>query len=90
MRTHVEFRSNAFPAETGEDKQINPGQWGMALARFLRSELTVRGFPGGNPFFEDWGCCIPLDNDDFLYGLDAGTTTNCPMGFCALLSRASL
>jgi len=24
MRTHIEFRSDAFPAEVGEEEKINP------------------------------------------------------------------
>ena len=30
-RSHVEFRSDAFPARPGEEQQINPGRWGAAL-----------------------------------------------------------
>lgn len=58
MRTHVEFRSDAFPAEAGEEEAVNPGRWGTAVARFLRQELSNRGLPGREPVAEDWGYCI--------------------------------
>jgi len=32
MRTHLEFRSDAFRAEPGEEEKINPERWGAALA----------------------------------------------------------
>jgi hypothetical protein len=70
LRTHLEFRSNSFPAETGEDEQVNPGRWGKALARYLRSEFNSRNLQGGEPYAEDWGWAVPLDND--LYPLWVG------------------
>ena len=33
--THVEFRSDAFPADPDEDELINPGRFGRKLAVFL-------------------------------------------------------
>jgi hypothetical protein len=70
MRTHFEFRCSGFPAQPGEEGEINPGRWGRALADYLRAELTARGFTGGAPFAEDWGMCIPIENQE--YGLWVG------------------
>lgn len=85
MRTHVEFRSDAFAAEPGEEEQINPGRWGIALARYLRSELNARGFSGGEPFFEDWGCCIPIENDAFSLWVGCGNYEEYPDGFLCFI-----
>jgi hypothetical protein len=41
MLTHVEFRSDRFPAYEGEDEQTNPGLWGKRLAEFLRDKLPA-------------------------------------------------
>ena len=85
MRSHVEFRSDAFPAEPGEEKKINPGRWGMALARTLRSELTARGFPGGDPFFEDWGVCVPINNEEYPLWVGCGNYDEHPNGFLCFI-----
>jgi hypothetical protein len=65
VRTQLEFNSDAFPALPGEDEQINPGRWGKRLADYLRAELSARGLPGGEPYAEDWGWEIPIDNAEF-------------------------
>jgi len=85
VRTHIDFRSSAFPAEPGEDAKINPGRWGIALARYLRAELTSRGFPGGAPFFEDWGCCIPIANEAFPLWVGCGNYEEYPDGFLCFI-----
>ena len=85
MRTHVEFRSDAFPAEPGEEEQINPGRWGAALARYLRTELTARGLPGGEPNAEDWGMRVPLDNEHFPLWVGCGNYEEYPDGFLCFI-----
>jgi hypothetical protein len=85
LRTHVEFRSDAFPSEPGEEEKINPGRWGIALARYIRTELTARGLPGGEPFFEDWGCCVPLDNEGFSLWAGCGNYEEYPDGFLCFI-----
>lgn len=65
MRTHVEFRSSAFPAQPGEEEQINPGVWGKALADYLRAEMPKRGVETGAPYAEDWGWALPIKHDAF-------------------------
>jgi hypothetical protein len=81
MRTHVEFRSGAFPPQAGEDEQVNPGRWGKALADYVRAELTARGFPGGAPYAEDWGWAVPLENADFPLWVGCGNYEEHPDGF---------
>ena len=85
MRTHVEFRSSAFPPEPGEDTQVNPGRWGRLLAEYLRSELTRRGLPGGPPFAEDWGWAVPLDNVAFPLWVGCGNYEEYPDGFLCFI-----
>lgn len=85
LRTHIELRSEDFPAEPGEEAKINPGRWGMALARYLRTELTARGFTGGEPSFEDWGVHIPLNNDDFPLWVGCGNYDEYPDGFLCFI-----
>jgi hypothetical protein len=85
MRTHVEFRSDAFAAEPGEDRQVNPGRWGKALARYLRAELTQRGLPGGEPYAEDWGWAIPIDNEKFALWVGCGNLDAHPDGYLCFI-----
>lgn len=72
MKTHLEFRSDAFPAQPGEEDEVNPGRWGRLLADYLCSELRARGFAGQGPFAEDWGWLIPLENDRFALWIGCG------------------
>jgi hypothetical protein len=72
MRTHLEFRSDAFPAQPGEEAEVNPGRWGRLLADYLCTELRARGFSGRGPFAEDWGWLIPLENDAFALWIGCG------------------
>jgi hypothetical protein len=72
VRTQLEFRSDAFPALPGEEDQINPGRWGKQLADFLRVELSARGLKAGEPYAEDWGWAVPLDNPEYPLWVGCG------------------
>ncbi len=72
MKTHLEFRSDAFPAQPGEEEEVNPGRWGRLLADYLSTELRARGFAGRGPFAEDWGWLIPLENEGFALWIGCG------------------
>jgi hypothetical protein len=85
MRTHVEFRSDAFPAQAGEDEQINPGRWGKALADYLRAQLDEAGLVGGAPIAEDWGWLVPIVNDDFPLWVGCGNYEEYPDGFLCFI-----
>jgi len=65
MLTHVEFRSDRFPAFEWEEKAINPKIWGKRLADFLHESLIARGFEIGEPFAEDWGWCLRVLHKPF-------------------------
>lgn len=65
MKTHVEFRSDAFPPYEDEEDAISPGRSGKRLAEFLVRGLKNRGFEPLEPIAEDWGWMIPIRNDGF-------------------------
>jgi hypothetical protein len=85
MRSHLEFRSGAFPAQPGEEEQINPGRWGRALATFLRSELNASGFTGGEPYPEDWGWGVPIDNPEYALWVGCGNLDGEEEGFLCFI-----
>jgi hypothetical protein len=85
MRSHLNFRSTAFPAQPGEDEQINPGRWGRALADFLRTELNARGFAGGEPYAEDWGWAVPIENPDYALWVGCGNLDGEENGFLCFI-----
>lgn len=85
LRTHVEFRSDAFPAQPGEDTQVNSGRWGKMLADYLRVELTSRQLPGSDPYAEDWGWAVPINNDAFPVWVGCGNYEEYPDGFLCFI-----
>jgi len=85
MRTHVEFRSDALPAEPGEEEAINPGRWGAALARYLAAQLSAHGLAAGEPYAEDWGYGISLANADFPLWVGCGNYEEYPDGFLCFI-----
>jgi hypothetical protein len=85
MRTHVEFRSDAFPDEPGEEEKINPGRWGSALARYLRQELSIQGFASEEAFAEDWGYAIEIENPAFNLSIGCGNYQEYLDGFLCFI-----
>lgn len=72
MLTRVEFRSDLFPPEPGEEEQVNPGLYGKRLGDFLVAGLRRAGFECGEPFPEDWGWLIDVRNDAFPLWIGCG------------------
>lgn len=72
MRSHVEFRSNKFPAYEGEEEQINPGLWGKRLAEYLQPKLREQGITTGEFYSEDWGWAIPIEHEAFPMWVGCG------------------
>jgi hypothetical protein len=62
MRTEVEFCSDKFPQDEGEEQQINPGLWGKRLAEYLKEHLAAEGIETKEPLPEDWGWCCNVRN----------------------------
>jgi hypothetical protein len=85
MRTHVQFRSDAFPAEPGEQENVNPGRWGAVLARYLRQELSTQGFSVKEPYTEDWGYAVEIDNLEFNLWIGCGNYEEYPDGFLCFI-----
>lgn len=65
MRTHVELRSTAFPADPDEDELVNPGQFGRRLAAWVRAVLAEAGIGVTEPVAEDWGWVVPVEHPTF-------------------------
>ena len=65
MQTHVEFKSDKFPAYEGEEEEINPGVWGKRLAEYLQHRLPGHGVGVGELIPEDWGWIVELDHEPF-------------------------
>lgn len=86
MKTHVEFRSDRFPADPDEDELINPGRHGRRLALFLAGQLPNHGFAvDGEPFTEDWGWVVPLRSPQFPLWIGCGNYQEYPDGFLCFL-----
>ena len=85
MQTHVEFRSDRFPAYDGEEEQINPGLWGKRLAEFLRDNLRKEGFETEEPVADDWGWMVPVANEQFRLWIGCGHYQEYPDGFLCFI-----
>ena len=64
---------------------MNPGRWGRALADYLRSELNSRNLPGGEPYAEDWGWAVPIDNEQFPLWVGCGNYEEYDDGFLCFI-----
>jgi len=73
MRTHIEFRTDKFPAYPDEEEKINPGRWGQRLSEYLQVKLKEHGITT-NPSigFEDWGCIVNLMGTPFDMWIGCG------------------
>jgi len=85
MLTHVEFRSDRFPAYEGEEELVNPGLRGKRLAEFLQDGLRREGFETGRPFAEDWGWVLPVVNERFRLWIGCGHYQEYPDGFLCFI-----
>ncbi len=85
MKTHVEFRSDKFPAYDSEDEEINPGRYGKRVAEFLAAGLPSHGFEPEAFIAEDWGWVVPIKNDDFKLSIGCGNYEEYPDGFLCFI-----
>ncbi len=85
MQTHVEFRSDRFPAYDGEEEQVNPGLWGKRLAEFLRDNLRKEGVETEEPIAEDWGWIVPVVNEQFRLWIGCANYQEYPDGFLCFI-----
>lgn len=81
MRTHVEFRSNKFPAYEGEEEQVNPNLWGKRLAEYLSQKLMDKGLKIEKIHPEDWGWVIKISYDKFPLWIGCGHYEEYPDGY---------
>jgi hypothetical protein len=85
MKTHVEFRSSAFPAYPEEQDQINPGRFGRRLAEWLVGTLSSAGLEPDEPAGEDWGWRITIPNESFPLWIGCGNYDEYPDGFLCFI-----
>jgi hypothetical protein len=85
MRTHLEFRSTAFPPYEGEEEEINPGRYGRRLAEFLHTQLAEQGLQTKDPYAEDWGWALPIVNEEFALWIGCGNYEEYPDGFLCFI-----
>ncbi len=85
MKTHVEFRSAAFPPYEGEEDEINPGRYGKRVAEFLIRGLKQKGFQPSEPVAEDWGWVVPIQNDAFRLWIGCGNSDEYSDGFLCFI-----
>jgi hypothetical protein len=85
MRTHVEFRSGAFPPYEGEEEEINPGRYGKRLADFLAASLPAYGFEVCSVDAEDWGWRVELVNKSFPLWIGCGNYEDLENGFLCFI-----
>jgi hypothetical protein len=64
---------------------VNPGRHGKLLAQFIRRGLTERGIAAGEPVAEDWGWCVPIQNDEFPLWVGCGNYEEYPDGFLCFI-----
>jgi hypothetical protein len=85
VRTHLEFRSDAFPACPGEEEEINPGRYGKRLAEYLDAGLPGLGFPTTGIWPEDWGWGVGIKHDAFPLWIGVGNYEEYDDGFLCFI-----
>lgn len=85
MRTHVEFRSDAFPPDLDEDEVVNPGRYGRRLAEHIVAGLPAHGFRVSRHHPEDWGWRIALENETFPLWVGCGNYEEYEDGFLCFI-----
>ena len=83
--SHVEFRSDLFPAYPGEEEETNPGRHGKRLAEFLVAGLTKASVACNAPVAEDWGWRIDVENDAFPLWIGVGVYEEYPDGWLCFI-----
>jgi len=85
MKTHVEFRSDQFPADPDEDEVVNPGLYGRRIAEFLAEGLRSQGFEVAKPLPEDWGWVVEMENKEFPLWIGCGHQGEYPDDFLCFI-----
>jgi hypothetical protein len=66
----IHIRSRKFPILPGEKEElVNEGMYGKALAQYLQSKLTERGYAAPFIACEDWGWWVELKTAPFTFGV---------------------
>ncbi|NOT61018.1 MAG: hypothetical protein HOP19_12435 [Acidobacteria bacterium] len=85
MKTHVEFRSDAFPAYPGEEDETNPDCYGKRLAEYVSVALRQHGYETTVPIAEDWGWVVSIKNESFPLWVGCGIYAEDEDGFLCFI-----
>ncbi len=70
MNKFIHIRSPKFPILPGEnEKLVNDGMYGKALAEYLQAKLSGRGYDAPFICCEDWGWWVELKAAPFAFGV---------------------
>jgi hypothetical protein len=80
MSKFIHIRSEKFPVLPGEgDEIVNDGMYGKALALYLQSKLTERGYKAPFVVAEDWGWWVDIDGPPFTFGVCIYASPDAPV-----------
>ena len=65
MLSKVKFKSKAFNIRPGEDKDTNPGVFGVELAEWIKNTLPKYGIVTKEVLPEDFAWLVTLESKDF-------------------------
>lgn len=60
MRAEINFKTNFFRPEAGEEEQTNPGRFGYALAAWIEEQLRRRGVETECVIPEEFGWIVSV------------------------------
>ena len=81
----MEFRSDAFPANPGEEDETNPNCYGKRLAEYISAALRQHGFETALPIPEDWGWVVSINNELFPLWIGCGIYAEYEDGFLCFI-----
>jgi hypothetical protein len=74
MSAQVTFETDFFTPEPGEEEKTNPGRYGLALAKWLKTQLESRGIATDEIISEDFGWVVIVSRKPFKLWLGCGNT----------------
>jgi hypothetical protein len=70
MGKFIRIKSSKFPVLPGEEEElVNEGTYGKALANYLQTKLSERGYTAPFVCCEDWGWWVELEDAPFAFGV---------------------
>jgi hypothetical protein len=82
MSKFIHIKSAKFPILPGEKEElVNDGIYGKALAIYLQTKLSGRGYKAPFVCCEDWGWWVELSGAPFTFGVCVYSLSE-PAGLC--------